>query len=160
MGCHTWFSRPVKKEELEVFKSHAIENAWELWGETDFNITYDCVDMQKYLEIKESVDNNTDYWWKHGYGTIIKEGDEEKRETTYVLNGILYIDLSDHGHNIFDLKRYHDVFRLKNYLSKVIHSRHELRRCMKKRYFELEDWQLEKISEFFRENSGGIITFC
>ena len=30
---------------------------------------------------------------------------------------------------------------------------------MKKKYFDLDDWQLEKISEFFRENPGGIITF-
>ena len=30
---------------------------------------------------------------------------------------------------------------------------------LEKKYFELEDWQLEKISEFFRENPGGIITF-
>ena len=28
MGCHTWFSRPVTEEELSVFKSHAIEDAY------------------------------------------------------------------------------------------------------------------------------------
>ena len=27
MGCHTWFSRPVTKEELEVFKNNAIADA-------------------------------------------------------------------------------------------------------------------------------------
>lgn len=159
MGCHTWFSRPVTKEELEVFKSHALEDAWSLWGETDFNVKYNCVDMKEYLRVKESVKNNTDYWWRHGYGTVIEENGKIKRENTDVINGILHIDLSDHRDNIFDLKRYHDVFRVKNYPRTIIHSRLELRRWMKKRYFELEEWQLEKISEFFRENPGGIITF-
>ena len=35
MGCHTWFSRPVTEEELSVFKSHAIEDAYNLWGDTE-----------------------------------------------------------------------------------------------------------------------------
>ena len=37
MGCHTWFSRPVTEEELAVFKSHAIEDAYNLWGDTEEN---------------------------------------------------------------------------------------------------------------------------
>ena len=37
MGCHTWFSRPVTEEELAVFKSYAIEDAYNLWGDTEEN---------------------------------------------------------------------------------------------------------------------------
>ena len=160
MGCHTWFKRPVTEEELVVFKSYAIEDAYNLWGDTEENKEYNSVDMDRYLKVKESVENNTDYWWKEGYGTRIIEGEIEKNEYVHLINGVLYLDLARPAYPIFEnLKRYHDVFRVSNYPSKVIHSRRELRRWMRKRYFELEDWQLEMISEFFRENPGGIITF-
>ena len=160
MGCHTWFSRQVTEEELSVFKSHAIEDAYNLWGDTEENKEFNIVDMDRYIKVKESVENDTDYWWKEGYGTRIIDGEIEKDEYVYLRNGVLYLDLARSTHPIFEhLKRYHDVFRVSNYPSKVIHSRRELRRWMRKRYFELEDWQLEKISEFFRENPGGIIAF-
>ena len=160
MGCHTWFSRPVTEEELSVFKSHAIEDAYNLWGDTEENKEFNIVDMDRYIKVKESVENDTDYWWKEGYGTRIIDGETEKDEYVYLRNGVLYLDLARSTHPIFEhLKRYHNVFRVSDYPSKVIHSRRELRRWMRKRYFELEDWQLEKISEFFRENPDGIITF-
>lgn len=160
MGCHTWFSRPVTEDELSVFKSHAIEDAYNLWGDTEENKEFNIVDMDRYIKVKESVENDTDYWWKEGYGTRIIDGEIEKDEYVYLRNGVLYLDLARSTHPIFEhLKRYHDVFRVSNYPSKVIYSRRELRKWMRKRYFELENWQLEKISEFFRENPGGIITF-
>lgn len=160
MGCHTWFKRPVTEEELAVFKSYAIEDAYNLWGDTEENKEFNSVDMDRYLKAKESVEDNTDYWWKEGYGARITEDNKEKSEYVCLINGVLYLDLARPVYPIFEhLKRYHDVFRVSNYPSKVIHSRRELRRWMKKKYFELEDWQLEKISEFFRENPGGIITF-
>ena len=160
MGCHTWFSRPVTEDELSVFKSHAIEDAYNLWGDTEENKEFNSVDMDRYLKAKESVENNTDYWWKEGYGTRIIDGKNNKYEYVYLRNGVLYLDLADNFNPIFmNLKRYHDIFRVKNYPSKVIHNRRELRRWMKKRYFKLESWQLEKVSEFFRENPNGIITF-
>ena len=160
MGCHTLFSRPVTEEELAVFKSHAIEDAYNLWGDTEENKEFNIVDMDRYIKVKESVENDTDYWWKDGYGTRIIEDNKEKTEDVYLRNGVLYLDLSKPICPIFEnLKRYHDVFRVKNYPSKVIHSRRELRKWMKKKYFDLDDWQLEMISEFFRENPGGIITF-
>ena len=61
MGCHTWFKRPVTEEELAVFKSYAIEDAYNLWGDTEENKEFNSVDMDRYLKVKESVENNTDY---------------------------------------------------------------------------------------------------
>lgn len=58
-----------------------------------------------------------------------------------------------------EVEEYHDVFRVYHYPRKIIHSRNELRRFMKKRYFELEQWHLDMISKFFKENKGGIIEF-
>ena len=89
MGCHTWFSRPVTEEELAVFKSYAIEDAYNLWGDTEKNKEFNSVDMDRYLKVKDSVENNTDYWWKEGYGTRITEDNKEKSEYVYRINGVL-----------------------------------------------------------------------
>lgn len=160
MGCHTWFYRPVTKEEFNIFKENALEHAWYLHGNTEFNRDYDFVNLDKFKEIRESVENNTDAWWKEGYGTIINiNTDNEKSESTIVLGNTMYLDLAGGNKRIFELQRYHDVFRVKHYPSKKIHSRRELRRWMGKRYFDLTNEQLETISKFFRENKGGFICF-
>ena len=61
----------------------------------------------------------------------------------------LYIEVEEYG----------DTFRVNNYTTKIIHSRRELRRWMGKKYFNLSQYQLERVSEFFRNNRGGIIKF-
>lgn len=48
---------------------------------------------------------------------------------------------------------------MENYPLKKIHNCYELRKWMGKKYFDLNEQQLEKISEFFRENPKGIISF-
>lgn len=58
-----------------------------------------------------------------------------------------------------DFPWFHDVFRIGNYPNKTIYSRHELRRYLRKRYFELTEYQLERISAFFRIYPGGVISF-
>lgn len=151
MGCHTWFARPVMNTEFEVFRNNAIADAKYLFWE-------DYID--EYYRVKGSVEYNTDYWWQYGFGTTIRNGSEEKSEYTYVIDGVMYLDLSKPVNPIFpELKRYHDVFRVNNYPIKTIHSRYELRKWMGSKYFDLEECQLNKISEFFRENPSGIITF-
>ena len=160
MGCHTWFSRPVTSVEFEVFKNNAIADAMYLFGDTEENREFNCVEMDKYYLVKNSVEKNTEYWWRHGFGTTIINGSEEKSEYTYVINDVMYLDLGKPFNPIFpELKRYHDVFRVKNYPNKIIRSRKELRKWMRKKYFDLEKSQLEKISEFFKENPKGIISF-
>lgn len=160
MGCHTWFARPVTDKEFNFFKKNAIAHAWYLNGNTEENIEMNCVDLDTYFRVKNSVERNTNYWWKNGWGTKIFNGMEERTEYTYVFNGIMYLDLADPINPIFpELKRYHDVFRVKNYPSKNIHSQYELKRWMRKKYFDLNEQQLDKISEFFRENLDGIISF-
>lgn len=160
MGCHTWFARPVTRTEFELFKNNAIVDAWFLFGNTEDNRKYNYVETEEYYRVKNSVEHNTEYWWQHGFGTTIRNGLEEKAEHTYVIDGIMYLDLSKPVNPIFpELKRYHDVFRIKNYPLKKIHSRYELRKWMGKKYFDLNKQQLNKISEFFRENPNGIITF-
>lgn len=57
------------------------------------------------------------------------------------------------------LCRFHDVFRVKNYSRREIHSMRELRRFLRKRYFELTEDQHRKCVEFFRLYPGGFICF-
>lgn len=54
---------------------------------------------------------------------------------------------------------FHDVFRIYRYPKKIIHNRRQLRKYLGKRYFELSDYQLERISMFFKLYPGGVITF-
>lgn len=58
-----------------------------------------------------------------------------------------------------DFPYFGDDFRIGNYPTKVIHSRKELRRYLRKRYFKLTDYQLQRVSMFFKIYPGGIITF-
>lgn len=83
------------------------------------------------------------YWWQLGYGA----GDDVYQE---IKNGSgLYTDVI----------KYIDTFRVPNYPRKIIRSRRDLRKFLRKRYFKLTDKQLERVSQFFREYPGGVITF-
>lgn len=116
--------------------------------------------MTEFLKIKKSVEEDTDYWWKREIGVRLGDDINYKSESVYIYNNTMYIDLSYNPSPIFkNIKRYHDVFRVKNYPRKIINNKRELRRYLRKKYFELEKWQLDKITEFFRENPKGITMF-
>lgn len=157
MGCHTWFLRPLTSDEIDIFRSNAINESLEVLKYIeDENGRLTTADLNFHNKIVESVNNGDDYWLQAGYGTTIGE----KEEYTRYINGIHYLELTWRPNPIFtDIKRYHDVFRVKNYPRKIIHNRRELRRFMRKKYFSLTDDQLKTISEFFRENPKGIIMF-
>lgn len=86
-------------------------------------------------------------------------GSLDMAAATPELPGSYFHEVKGESGLFVDVEKFHDTFRVKNYPSKVIHSRKELRRWMGKKYFELKECQFEMISEFFRENPGGIITF-
>ena len=144
MGCHTWFSRPLTEEEFKLMRDYAPT---EIYNTTLYDDCLYKLLMKSYNEDIPCVYGK--YWWQLGYGS----GNPELGEHNCIH------EIRGHKGLFVDIDEYHDTFRVKHYPSKVIHSRRELRRWMRKRYFELEDWQLEKISEFFRENPDGIITF-
>ena len=146
MGCHTWFSRPITEEEFKLMRDYAPT---EIYNTTLYD---DCLYkslMNSYTEDIPCVYGK--YWWQLGYGSSNPQLLDGEHNYIHEIRGCkgLFVDVS----------KYHDTFRVKNYPSKVIRNRKELRRWMKKRYFELENWQLERISEFFRENPNGVITF-
>lgn len=156
MGCHTWFSRPVTEEEFQLIKEYAPIEIYNLVGDSKENVENGLYDESLYNLLMKSYNENVPcvygkYWWQLGYGSSNPQLLDGEHNYIHEIRGYkgLFVDVD----------KYHDTFRVKNYPSKVIHSKRELRRWMRKRYFELEDLQLEKVSEFFRENPDGVITF-
>lgn len=151
MGCHTWFSRPITEEEFKLIKEYAPIEIYNLVGNPK-----GYYDRNLYSLLMKSYNENIPcvygkYWWQLGWGS--SNPDLLNGEHNYVH------EIRKHNGLFVDVKEYHDIFRVKNYPSKAIHNRKELRRWMRKKYFELEDWQLEKVSEFFRKHPDGVITF-
>lgn len=156
MGCHTWFYRPIKEEEFQLMKEYAPTEIFNLVGKTDENIETGFYDEVLYRMLMKSYNENLPcvynrYWWQLGYGCgnpeLNKDGDFYASE------------IRKHKGLYVEVGKYHDTFRVYNYPTKTIHSRRELRRWMRKKYFELSNEQLENISKFFRENPGGVIRF-
>lgn len=146
MGCHTWFSRPITEAEFKLMREYAPIEIYNLTLYDDSDSLYKLL-MKSYNEDIPCVYGK--YWWQLGYGS----GNPELGEHNCIH------EIRGHKGLFVDIDKYHDTFRVKHYPSKVIHSRRELRRWMKKRYFELENWQLEKVSEFFKTYPDGVITF-
>lgn len=156
MGCHTWFSRPITKDEFVLMKEYAPIDIYNLTGNSKENIEMVLYDENLCRLLMKSLKENIPcvygkYWWQLGWGS----------SNPNLLNGEnnFIHEIKGEKGLFVDIKEYHGLFRIKNYPSKVIHSRHELRKWMKRKYFELEEWQLERISEFFKKYKNGVITF-
>ena len=156
MGCHTWFCRPVTEKEFNLIKEFAPIEIYNLVGNSKENIDNGLFDESLFNLLMKSYNKNIPcvygkYWWQFGYGSGNPNLLNGEHNCVHEIKGYkeLFIDVAEYG----------DLFRVKNYPSKVIHNRRELRRWMRKKYFELEEWQLEKISEFFKENPNGVIIF-
>lgn len=157
MGCHTWFMRPIKEEEFQLMKEYAPTEIFNLTGKTDENIEKGLYDESLYRMLMKSYKENIPcvykkYWWQLGYGSsnpkLLDDSGHFFCEEVRGHKG-LYVSVDE----------YWDTFRVRNYPLKVIHSRRELRRWMRKKYFNLSSEQLERISQFYRENLGGVIVF-
>ena len=148
MGCHTWCYRPMEKHEWSEMKKNAPKEILKLTGDTPDNRWTGMYDPALYDSLMRSYNENIPcvygkYWWQLGYGSFRLNATEIRGERGLFVN----------------VRKYNDIFRVDNYPIKVIHNRRELRKWMRKRYFELEDRQLEKVSEFFREYPCGVIVF-
>lgn len=156
MGCHTWFSRPVTKEEFELIKEYAPTEIYNLTGDSAENLENGFYDPYLYNLLMKSYKENIPcvfglYWWQLGYGSSNPNLLNGEENFIHMIRGEKWL--------FVDVKEYHDIFRVRNYPSKVIHSRYELRKWMGRKYFELNNQQLEIISKFFRENPKGMISF-
>ena len=159
MGCHTWFYRPITDEEFQLMKEYAPTEAYNLCGKTESNIKIGLYDKFLYERILKSINENIpcvygQYWWSLGWGA------GNPKLSKFSSDGDFFVNRIRGKENLFVcIPEYGDTFRVYGYPRCVIHNRRELRRFMRKRYFELSEQQLQRISEFFREYSGGVITF-
>lgn len=154
MGCHTWFSRPITKKEFDLMKEYAPIEIYQLVGDSKENIKNGMYDEYLYNLLMKSLKENAPcvygkYWWQLGWG----EGNPELGDNSFVC------EIRGYNHLFINVPEYGDLFRVKNYPNKIITNRRKLRRWMGKKYFDLTNEQLEKISEFFRKYPGGVIIF-
>lgn len=155
MGCHTWFYRPITNDEFRLIREYAPTEIYNLTGKTEENVLIGAYDKVLYNSLMKSYNENIPcvyglYWWELGWGS----GNPD------FLNGSAMVrTFKKHGQLYVNVPEYSDIFRVYNYPRKKIKSRRQLRRWMRKKYFDLNQYQLGKISTFFKENPGGIISF-
>lgn len=125
MGCHTWFSRPVTKEEFKFIKEYAPTEIYNLCGNSKENIEYGFYDKHLYDLLMKPYNEDVPcvygkYWWQLGYCS----------NSPNLSNGEYNYAHEIKGHNglFIDVSECIDIFRVENYPSKVIHSRRNLRR--------------------------------
>ena len=168
MGCHTWFGRPITNEELYILKDEADKALLQEYNNA--SESEDPLNTDDYNTLKDLISKN-DLKTICGIGTINYE------DFIWFAEGKPYLDLSyrwseeeknrlgikeDCLPELFHIDRnlfYHDTFRVHNYPDWVIHNKRQLRRKMKKRYFELTQGELYDIGQFFKDYPGGVITF-
>lgn len=188
MGCHTWFNRKITQEEYEWMKEWAVKEAEELFLELeDGKHKEDLEAVKRSVETGEACYYGMT-WYEAGFGVsnpkfIERDGvhlnvryipNRKKTgvEALYVgvefnleylekfYNGMSYNEfIKTDFCNSDDYPYFCDVFRVYTYPNKVIHSKKELRRYLRKRYFELSKEQLREVSNFFRLYPGGVINF-
>ena len=148
MGCHTWFSRPLTKDELLFLKDDAKKNL------NQQNLT------KKEYELLIEAINKYDLQVICDYGKL-------GEAYTYPIDGWIYLDLGKRSYiseeiymKTFNITEFfHDNFRVNNYPNWIIHNTRQLRRKMKKKWYSLSKEEIEDIHRFFKLYPGGIITF-
>lgn len=156
MGCHTHFLRPLTQNEFELMKEYAATDIYNHVGDSEENIKLGLYNKTLYEMLIKSHNENIPcvygkYWWQLDYGC-------RNPKLAYGENNFVTEIRGEKG-LFLEIREFGDLFRVNNYPMKIIHSRRELRKWMRKKYFDLTEWQLSEISRFFRENHGGIIMF-
>ena len=143
MGCHTWFQRQLTEKEVEEAKIRSLKNIERDRNDPDLDLP------QQYFDRCEKAVNENDLEyiavWSWDFDTT---GDIPKTE---YLNGKIYADVDE----------FHDLFRIYTYPEKqVIRNKRQLRRWLRKRYFELITPEVSKeLTRFWQKYPGGVITF-
>lgn len=159
MRCHTWFYRPITDEEFKLMKEYAPTEDYKYVGDSEDNIESGLYDKFLYERILKSVKEDIpcvygQYWWRLGWGMGNPELSKISSDGCFTVHNIRGKE------NLFaEVPEYGDVFIVYGYPRCVIHNRRELRRFMRKKYFDLSEQQFQRISKFFREYPEGVITF-
>ena len=137
MSCHTWFATKGNKDirtdkEIRKYLIKINEEEWEDCQEKCW-VTY-------YRRVSKLIP-------KFSKETIAKMIWYED----YVFNGYFYKDV--------DSSKYHDVFRVSDYLEDILTSMVDVYNFMHKVKQTLKIEQKNRLMEFFREYPDGIIYF-
>ena len=138
MGCHTWFYRLIPSQEIKTRRIKALQHVNEYYYDEDIS---DLLTEYEYDTIKASINNPLCFKWiKLGYGFdgLTMKFNNNYYEVTY---------------------DYHDVFRIKNYPTKVLVNFRQLRRWLRRRYYKLTQEQIASIKQFWIDYPDGIIDF-
>lgn len=156
MGCHTWFYRLATKEEVDKLIDNSYQSLFYGFITDPFYRDSNNEDLKQVLfdninALKPYID--------YAYTCVVKKLDplyliregygSEGGVYTKCINDKVYIEVS----------KYNDLFRISNYPEYIIYNKRQLRSKLRKRYFELDNDVLCKLSEFWKENPGGIIVF-
>lgn len=156
MGCHTWFARPITKNEFELMREYCAQEAEQWLSDTPINREFDTVNLHLMDMIIRSVKENIPcidgkYWYQFGWGS---GNPKLPNDFTYKIswkNGKLYVDC-DEFHNIGRV-----ALGIYTYPHKIIHNKKELRRYTRKRYFNLTEQDHKLLSEFWATYPDGIM---
>lgn len=157
MGCHTWYYRPLTEKEFNILKENALEDIEYCFGPSDdpYDIIHYKLALNSFINNVPYIDDY--YWYDFGFGSKGLNKGLVTDVTGFIRGhkGQLFISVN----NPVKDRPYYEIFRVRNYPLKVIHNRRELRRFLRKKYFDLTVDQLDDISNFFKNNPGGIIEF-
>lgn len=184
MGCHTWFARPVTKEEFMLIKSYAVQDALDCLEDYNESVKDKIItDITKGIETNEPCYYGMT-WWQANLGVFNPDlmlGDDSYvfslRDRRYKDGFWFFVDLAvpmnyinsnyqDYWEfsNSDDLTRidfpyFHDTFRVNYYNRKILHNTKEVRRYLGKKYYQLTDFQRDRIKKFYELYPGGVIHF-
>jgi len=155
MGCYTWFARPVTDREFQLMRDYAIIQAEELLGNSEFNRKHGFYNPSMLDEIRRSVRTDLPciggryHWYELGWGNGNPELDADF--IPIYRQGELYADCAEFNGTCYSSLR---VYR---YPNKIIHNKRELRRYVRKQYFNITEEDHEKLSRFWKTYPGGIM---
>lgn len=160
MGCYSWFARPIIDEEFKLMHEYAAEEAAYLLI-NPYNEEYE-IDTRLYNHIMDSIRFNKPWiengvklhWYVLGYGCSNPK--LPNGFTTVYKDGELYVALrNENDTDVPDCC----FIRPKRgvYPNKIIHNKKELRRYLRKKYFQLSQNQISQLTAFWKRYPGGIL---
>lgn len=158
MGCHTWFYRPATTKEIDELINNSYQSLFYGFITDPFYRNINSTDDSLIKELFNNI-NDLKPYLDYAYKSVV-----EKRDPLYLIRdgygGSDSISTKCIKDKVYiEVTKYNDLFRIHNYPEYVIHNKRQLRKKLRKRYFELDNNTLCKLSEFWYENPGGIIVF-
>ena len=149
MGCHTWFNRPITKEEVDALIPLAYQNLEKERNDPEYPL-----EDEFYYDWKKQLD----------------KGDIEltcqlgcTKNQVSIIQGKPYLDccnIYEEGPFKASDEHFHDNFRIGNYPRKIIRSKRQLRRYLRARWYEIITPEISaELSKFWKLYPGGVIEF-